>query len=70
MTIETKYNVGQRVFFMEQNKVISDTIISIRTLSAISTDTTVLYEFQPSNIKYTKWEWELFANKEELLKSL
>ena len=75
MTIETKYNIGDEVFYMKDNKV--------RTLKI--TQINMLVQLIPKTIGYgceinqvvdygdgrtVLTEYECFSTKEELLKSL
>lgn len=69
MTIETKYNIGDKVWFMHNNSVNCETIIKIDVF--IERD--VIY----NNIFYHIYnycspyiEQKLFPTKEDLLKSL
>ena len=73
MTIETKYNIGDEVWFMHDNKVKSGTIIKMcvvveRDINSQYVSKSVQYGFY--NFNYTYIENRLFPTKEELLKSL
>lgn len=80
MKIETKFDVGQEVYFMHDNKVqtakITEVNITIFELNAqyCTTKSTCLYKlsFRASERSgsIVKDESELFATKEDLLKSL
>lgn len=71
MTIEIKYNIGDVVFFIWENKVQSAKIDSIWRIT-VNPEKTVIYQLD------MKWneapllfkENSLFPTKEELLKSL
>ena len=73
MKIETKYNIGDEVWFMHDNRVKSAIIIKIKAViekdmnsSALVQDTWYyLYNYPNPYI-----ECRLFTTKEELLKSL
>ena len=82
MVIETKYNIGQEVWFMHQNHT---AFATIRGFQVISGKGEYYGEFLNGNeiirinylvrtgdnkIKDIKSEYELFLTKEELLKSL
>lgn len=72
MTIETKYNIGDEVWFMQDNKVCSDTITAIHTYRT-ETISNITYGFGKSirsQIIAVINEQDLFPTKEELLKSL
>lgn len=69
MTIETKFNVGEKVFTMYLDKVSLITIekiVIIYTIKGCNTDITVRY-ITP---ECERTEGKLFKTKEELLKSL
>lgn len=72
MTIETKYNIGQEVWFMNKNKACSDIITAIHTYTT-ETLLNTTYGFGNTirtQIVSTVQESDLFPTKEELLKSL
>ena len=69
MTIETKYNIGQEVFYMKDNKVHSFTISQINIfINVIREEMLTMVDYGTFGI--CKTECELFSSKEELLKSL
>lgn len=73
MQIETKYNIGDKVWFMHDNKVKSGTIITIgvfveRDMNSQYVSNSVQYGLD--NFDYPYRENHLFPTKEELLKSL
>ena len=72
MTIETKYNIGQEVWFMKENKACSDIITAIHTYrtETISNITYGFGESIHSQIIAITSEQGIFPTKEELLKSL
>lgn len=74
MTIETKYDIGDTVFYMDDNKVKSnkiDTITIERTTpKSIKGSVCSNYIRYCGVGKFIKEEEEVFATKEELLKSL
>lgn len=72
MIIETKYNIGQEVWFMNENKACSDIITAVHTY-VTETFLNVTYGFGNTirtQIVSTIKESDLFPTKEELLKSL
>ena len=70
MTIETKYNIGDKVFLLIRNKVESYPIGDIRIdVSGMRTNTSYRLRTQAGHTEYYS-ENELFPTKEELLKSL
>lgn len=77
MKIETKFDIGQEVFFMFNNKVRCEEIEKIRVIAEpknkcfATIETHVCYWLKPwSNDGDFFSEEELFASKEELLASL
>ena len=77
MTISTKFNVGDRVWFIAKNRLINDRIIAINTFTdrpveeldgtVYKTRTSIEYMFvQYYNVN----EYYCFKTKEELLKFL
>ena len=70
MTIETKYNIGDRVFLLIRNKVECYPICEVKT-TVTRSDIDISYKLQTlaGNTDYY-YEKELFPTKEELLKSL
>lgn len=63
MTIETKYNIGDEVWFMFQGKVQSGYIVSITIYGDC-----IIYNMRAYCLSFK--ESLLFPTKEELLKSL
>lgn len=70
MTIETKYNIGDKVWFIEENKPESDVILSIEINVYKGECIIEYYLFANGNYPYGLNESILFPTKEELLKSL
>ena len=71
MTIETKYNIGDEVWFIWENKVQSAKIDSLWGITG-NPEKSVIYQL---NMKWNEApllfkEYGLFPTKEELLKSL
>jgi hypothetical protein len=68
MKIETKYDIGQEVWFLYYGKIFKD-IITHRMTIAIGNqrDNVVIYRSRNFN---NLAEYELFPTKEELLKNL
>ena len=67
MTIETKYNIGDKVWYKGFEELFQDKITNIHIEIDILNNTFIYYEFFDYTIKE---ECELFPTKEELLKSL
>lgn len=73
MTIETRYNIGDKVWFMYNNSVKCEPIIKINALiekdmNSTNIHITILYHLYDYCTSYI--ESKLFPTKEELLKSL
>ena len=71
MIIETKYNIGDEVWFINHNKVCVSFITDIRVRKN-KTNIKVEYHIEPQHkiVFGVIKEQELFSTKEELLKSL
>ena len=69
MIIKTKYNIGEEVWFMEENEPTSDVILSIE-INLYKGKQFIEYLFANDSYPYGLNESELFSTKEELLKSL
>ena len=67
MTIETKYNIGDEVWAIVENKVCQYHILNITAKKRMQTTIEVMYYIGNCEWRY---EQELFSTKEELLKSL
>lgn len=72
MKIETKFNIGQEVWFMNKNKACSDiiTAIHIYTTETLLNTTYGFGNTIRTQIVSTIKESDLFPTREELLKSL
>lgn len=68
MDIKTKFNVGDKVFFMRDNRVQSEEVRGIQVLIHRSGVKIIVYISSGDQRGYT--EDVLFESKEELLKSL
>ena len=69
MTIETKYNIGDKVWFTEENEPKSDVILSIE-INVYKGECFIEYLLANDRCSYGLDESTLFPTKEELLKSL
>jgi hypothetical protein len=71
MAIETRYNIGDEVWFMNENKVYVSFIEDVR-VKRNSKNTKIEYMVESMQKKDfgLKKEQDLFPTKEELLKSL
>lgn len=67
MTIETKYNIGDEVWFICSNLVQTSTVRKIRPI--INRDNNLIY-YYVDGLPYEYSETKLFPTKAELLKSL
>lgn len=73
MTIETKYNIGDEVWFMHDNKVKTAIIITIGVFVEIDMNSQYVsnsIQYGLYNFNHPYIENQLFPTKEELLKSL
>lgn len=71
MTIETKYNIGDEVWFMDRNKPIKGIAIKLDIDIARKGDWYIEhYKVEANGFQYCKVGQNLFPTKEELLKSL
>lgn len=73
MRIETKYNINQEVWFIEDNKVKNEEILKL-TFTKDGSNESILYYFKEKS-NAVPWERfrkesEVFATKEELINSL
>ena len=72
MKLETKFNLRQKVYFMYKNKVnslqIDSIIVRVIALGGSEEEIAISYKLCGSTDSFD--EKELFATKEELLKSL
>lgn len=73
MKIETKYEINQEVWFIEDDKVKSEPILKI-TFSKSIFDEDIIYHFEDrqnsAEWQRYKKEYEVFSTKENLIKSL
>ena len=69
MKIETKFNIGPEVWFIEENEPKSDVILSIE-INIYKEQVFIEYLFANDSYPYGLIEADLFSTKEELLKSL
>jgi hypothetical protein len=69
MTIETKFDIGQEVWFMEEDEPNSDVILSIE-INIYKEKVFIEYLFANDSYPYGLDESILFPTKEELLKSM
>lgn len=73
MTIETKYNIGDRVFFLYKGKVRSGIISSSVVISSYKNRKVETLNTSITHIidrEYERDEEELFLSKEELINNL
>lgn len=71
MTIETKFNIGDEVWYLYNNKVSSGKIETIRAkVSTIERFNFIHYYIISSTESLTLEEKSVFSSKEELIKSL
>ena len=72
MEIKTKFNLGQKVYLLWNNKVVCPQIdgifVSVNALGNGEKDISIIYELVELDKRYD--EEVLFATKEELLQSL
>ena len=67
MTIETKYNIGDKVWYKGTKEIFQDTICEIKVNIDCFGETSVHYQLWNDVLKE---ENDLFSTKEELIKSL
>ena len=70
MKIETKYNIGQEVWFKYLGYNKCATIFAINIIVFDDNDADIGYKLSKHGSFYECAEYELFPTKEELLKSL
>lgn len=70
MTIETKYNIGDEVWFMGLGNPKKGVIKTITIGVLGDGDVQLKYALEKSGFWYHRYENQLFSTKEELLKSL
>ncbi len=69
MEIKTKYNIGDEVWFMHNNKIANSRIEYISTLSSKNSKTVIRYEVMLKNYLIIK-EGDVFPTKQALIDSL
>lgn len=70
MTIETKYNIGDEVWFQDHEEhPIKNDILGIE-IETYKHKQLIKYLFEQDGFLFTIYEEDLFPTKEELLKSL
>jgi hypothetical protein len=67
MTIKTKYNIGDKVWYKRHGKIFQDTICEIKVNIDCFGEAFIHYQLWDDVLKE---ESDLFSTKEELLKSL
>lgn len=70
MTIETKYNIGDEVWFLSYNSPRKARICGMSIYVTNSGEITLIYSLTEKDVYWHKQEQDLFPTKEELLKSL
>ena len=71
MKIETKYNIGDEVWFMKENKPIKRVVDFIEIIAAsVTSKSFIQYGLKMEGLIERVTESRLFLTKEELLKSL
>ena len=71
MTIETKYNIGDEVWFMENNRATTGIVVKLDVDIARTGDWYIEhYKVEANGFQFCKVGQNLFPTKEELLKSL
>lgn len=69
MIVKTKYDIGDTVFYMQENKVCSNKVDTIE-VHIDKRDKELCYTKYCGLGKFTLKEHQLFLTKEELIKSL
>ena len=70
MTIETKYNIGDKVWFQTLGINYKATVMEVRIRIFADGDIIINYTLERSGYYYERNEEELFPTNKELLKSL
>lgn len=71
MIIETKYNIGQEVWLMKENKPTTQVVDFIEIIAASTTSKSFIqYGLKMEGVVERVTENHLFSTKEELIKSL
>lgn len=72
MVVETKFNIGQTVYFLQNSRIVTGTIHSVETYTMGEKDSKVQYYIRTGGglVVEPYLEFILFLNREELLNSL
>ena len=70
MTIETKYNIGDEVWFNSLGHHIKGKVDEINISVLIDGSVQIIYSIDKSGYFFERPDYDLFPTKEELLKSL
>jgi hypothetical protein len=70
MTIETKYNIGDEVWFLSYHSPRKARIYGMSIYVSNSGKVSLLYSITEKDVYWLKREKDLFSTKEELLNSL
>ena len=74
MKIETKYDIGQEVWWKYKNGEIHSGIISAIRISVYNQKSNIGIQYgvktDQFDTDYYEWFWDFYSSKEELLKSL
>jgi len=70
MTIETKYNIGDKVWFMYDNTVQSDEIYSIRCDVWLNGNVTERYKTHRQTLRYKTHRQTLDKNNDNYIKDI
>ena len=70
MTIETKYNIGDEVWFTALGRCKKAKIAAFKVIGFADGSVQIEYIISKSGFCWSRCEKELFPTKEELLKSL
>ena len=70
MTIETKYNIGDEVWFTTLGRCKNAKIVAFTVIGFADGSVQIEYSISKSGFYWNRCESHLFPTKEELLKSL
>lgn len=70
MTIETKYNIGDEIWFMKDNRPVQTLIIDIRIYVAYKGNGQSITDITYGTDSCEKHQDEVYTSKKELLESL
>jgi hypothetical protein len=70
MTIVTKYNIGESVFFIDDSEVVNMVICNIHIKVDNMNKSNITYEFGKTNPVLTKKEDRIFKNTADLISSI